>query len=181
MEQLTATADHRAGQAADVGHRVERAGTTIEQRAGDLPGAAGLGAGGAAEQFDRRGTPLPLRATAAQVGQPAGVVRHVQGAFAARLAVDAIPVDQREHQGRRIPQHAVEPPADVRAEAGLDLVRRNPHAGIHQPDIASRAAVPGGMRLQHADALPAFEQMQRRRQPGETGADDAHVDLALAP
>ncbi|MNE55820.1 hypothetical protein D3C80_1506830 [compost metagenome] len=99
----------------------------------------------------------------------------------ARLAVDGVLVDQREHQRRRRTEHAVETPTDFRAEAGFDVVRRNPHAGIDQPDVAPGATMPGGMRLHHADRQPLFEQMQRRRQAGEPGTDDAHVGLVFPP
>ena len=94
VEQLAAQADHGAGQTADVSHRVDGAGAAVEQRAGDLFGAAGLDATRAGQQFDRSAPPLPLLAAAAQVVQAALVVRHVQGAFAARLALDAVFVDQ---------------------------------------------------------------------------------------
>ena len=118
---------------------------------------------------------------AAQVGLAPGVVGHVQGAFAAQLAIDAVLVHQAEHQRRRRTEHAIEPAADLLAETGLDLVRWNPHAGIHQADVTPRAPLPGTLGLHHADPLALFQQMHRRRQTGEAGADDADIRRLLAP
>ncbi len=89
----------------------------------------------------------------AQIRFALGVVRHVQGAFAAQLAIDVVSIHKAEHQRRRRPEHAVELTADRFAEPGLDLVRRDPHAGVDQPDVAPGAAVTCAMRFQHADAF----------------------------
>ncbi|MNV44066.1 hypothetical protein D3C71_1358100 [compost metagenome] len=98
IEQLAAEADGRFGQPRGVGHRVECAGTPVEQRSGDFPGARGLFASLPGEQFHRRTTAFPLFFTTAQVRFATGVVRHVQRAFAAQLAIDVVFVDQAEHQ-----------------------------------------------------------------------------------
>ena len=159
---------HRFGQPAGVSHRVERAGATIEQCGGDFLGAGGLLAGLAGQQLDRRATTFPLFFATAQIGLATGVMRHVQRAFAAQLAIDVVLVHQAEHQRRRGPEHAIELTADRFAETGFDLVRWNPHPGVDQPDVAPGTAVTGAMGLQHADAFALFQQMHRRRQPGET-------------
>jgi len=71
--------------------------------------------------------------------------------------------------------------ADRLAESRLDLVRWNPHPGVDQPDVAPGAAMPRAMGFEHTDALALFQQMQRRRQSGEPGADHADIDFDLAP
>ncbi len=181
IEHLPAEPTHGTGQPGDIGHRIERAGAAIKQRGGDFLRAGGLLAGLAGEQFDRRATALPLLLATAQIRLALGVMRHVQSAFAAQLAIDGVFIHKAEHQRRRRTEHAVELTADRLAEPGFDLVRRNPHAGVDQPDIAPGATVPCTMRFQHADAFAFFQQMQRRRQPGEPGADHADIDLDLAP
>jgi hypothetical protein len=100
---------------------------------------------------------------------------HVQGAFATQLAIDAVFIDETEHQGWRSPQHAVELAAHRLAEPGLDVIRRDPQPGVHQADVAPRPALPGPMGFQHSHALALFEQVHRRRQPGEACAD--HTDI----
>ncbi|MNG12461.1 hypothetical protein D3C84_960740 [compost metagenome] len=104
----------------------------------------------------------------------------MQGAFAAQLAIDVVTVDQGEHQRRRGAQGPVEPLADLAAEAGLDLVRRNPHAGVDQSDIAPGTAVAGAVSFEQAHALAGFQQVQGGGEAGETGPDHAHIDLDLA-
>ena len=37
--------------------------------------------------------------------------------------------------------------------------------------------MPGAMGFQHTNGLALFQQMHRRRQPGEPGADDADIDF----
>ena len=113
--------------------------------------------------------------TTAQICFATGVVRHVQRAFAAQLAIDVISVDQAEHQGRCRTEHAIELTAHRFAKPGFDLVRWNPHPGVDQPDIAPRTAMTGTMGFQHADTFTLFQQMHRRRQTGKTGADDADI------
>ncbi|MNL32377.1 hypothetical protein D3C87_1542220 [compost metagenome] len=98
IEQLAAEAGGRFGQPRCVGHRVEGSGTPVEQRGGDFLGTGGLFAGLPGEQFHRRTTAFPLFFTTAQVRFATGVVRHVQRAFAAQLAIDVVFVDQAEHQ-----------------------------------------------------------------------------------
>ena len=88
---------------------------------------------------------------------------HVQGAFAAQLTINVVLVDEAEHQGRSGAQHAVELAAHRLAEAGLDVVRRDPQAGVDQADVASRATVPSPMRFQHGNALALLQQVHRRR------------------
>jgi len=180
VEKLPAQPHGRIGQAAGVGHRVQGAGTSIQQCGGDLLSAGGLLAGRTGEQFDRRAAALPLFFTTAQIRLAPGVVRHVQSALAAQLAIDVVFVDQAEHQRRRRAQHAVELAAHRLAETGFDLVRRNPQAGVDQPDIAPRAAMAGAMGFQHGDSLALFQQVNGRRQTGNPGADHAHIHLHFA-
>ena len=180
IEHLPAETDHRIGQPGDISHRVERAGATIKQCGGDFLRAGGLLAGLAGEQFDRCAAAFPLLLATAQIRLALGVVRHVQRAFAAQLAIDVVLVHKAEHQRRRRPEHAVELTADRFAETGFDLVRRDPHAGVDQPDVAPGTAMAGAMGFQHADAFAFFQQMQRRRQPGEPGADHADIDFDFA-
>lgn len=181
VEQLATQVDRGLGQATDIGHRIDRAGSAIEQGGGDLLGAGGGFTGRAGQQLDRRAPAFPLGFPAAQVGLAPGVVRHVQGAFAAQLAIDTVFVDQAEHQGRRRPQHAVELAADRLAETGLDLVRRDPHPGIHQAHVASRTTVAGAVGFQYTDPFALLQQVHGGRQAGKTRADhaDIHPDLAL--
>ncbi|MNP12080.1 hypothetical protein D3C76_1042990 [compost metagenome] len=180
LEELAAQVLHRAGQTTGVAHGVEGAGAAVEQRASDSVGAGGFAAGGAGQQFDRRTTALPLLAAAGEVGLATGVVGHVQGAFATQLAIDVVAIDQGEHQRWRGAQGLVEPLAGLVAEAGLDVVRRYPHAGIDQPDIAPGPAVAGGMGFEQAHALAGFQQVEGGGEAGETGPYHAHIHFDLA-
>lgn len=65
LVQRAAQALHRVREADRVGHRIDDASAAIEQRTGDLIGAAVIGTGGTGEQFDVRPTPLPLRLASA--------------------------------------------------------------------------------------------------------------------
>lgn len=136
-------------------------------------------AGLTSEQFHRRAATFPLFFTTAQVGFATGVVRHVQRAFAAQLAIDVVFIHKAEHQGWCRTEHAVELAADFAAKSGFDLVRWNPHPGVDQPDVAPRATVTGAMGLEHTNTLALFQQMHRCRQTGKPGADDADIHRDL--
>lgn len=181
VEQLPAQPDSGIGQTAGVGHRVQGTRTPVQQGGGDLFGTGGLLACCTGQQLHRGAATLPLFFTTAQIRLATGVVRHVQGALAAQLAVDAVFVDQAEHQGRCRAEHAIELAAHRRAKTGLDLVRRNPHPGIHQAYVAPRTTVAGAVGFEDGDAFTLFQQVNGCRQTGDTGTDhaDIHVDLAL--
>ena len=107
-------------------------------------------------------------------------MRHVQRALTAQLAVDVVFVDEAEHQRGCSAQHAVELAADLGAETGLDIIRRDPQAGVHQTYVAPRTAVAGAMSFEYGDAFTLFEQVNGRRQTGDAGADHAHIHLEFA-
>ncbi len=180
LVQLPATLYDGSGQSARIGHGIESAGASVEQRRADSPGAAGLVASRAGQQLQRSAAARPLRVTALQIGHAAGVVRHVQGALAAQLAIDAEAFDGLHHQRRRPPQHGVELFSLLGAEGGDHLVRGNPGAGVDQSDITSRPAVADLVRFQHAHRTAGLQQVERRRKPGETGADHTYVGALLA-
>ena len=177
---MTAEAAHGFCEPAGERHRVECAGTPVQQCCGYFLSAGGVLARLAGEQLDRRAPTFPLFFATAQIGFATGVVRHVQRTFAAQLAIDVVFVDQAEHQRRRGTEHLIQLTADVLAEPGFDLVRWNPQPGIDQPDIAPRASVPRAMGLKHGDPLALLQHMNRCRQPGDARANHAHIDRQFA-
>ena len=96
---------------------------------------------------------------AAQISLTLGVVGHVQCAFTAQLAINAVFVDEAEYQRWRGPKHAIELTADSFAKPGFDFVRRNPQPRINQPHVAPRSPLPRAMCLQHTHAFALFEQV----------------------
>lgn len=89
-------------------------------------------AGGAGQEFHGRTATFPLLLTAAQVRFTLGVMRHVQGAFAAQLAINVVFINQAEHQGRRSAEHTVELAAHGVAKSGFDVI-----GAIHIPAFTS--------------------------------------------
>ena len=61
-----------------------------------------------------------------------------------------------------------------------DAVDPGREAGADEAAVAPRGAPRHPARLQHDHALAALDQAQRRRQPRQAAADDAHVGLDLA-
>ncbi|MNV71156.1 hypothetical protein D3C71_1641620 [compost metagenome] len=115
-----------------------------------------------------------------EVGEAGGVVRHVQGAFVLRLAVDAEAVDHGEHFAWGFTQHLVQAAALFLAQGRLDIVGANPGAGVDQADVASGATVADFPGLQQDDRLALLKQVDRRRQAGDTATDDTHIGLVLS-
>ena len=159
IEQPPAQITRGLGQPRGVGHGVERARAAIQQGRGDFRGAGGRFARRAGEQLHRSTAQSPLLLAAAQIGFTLGVVGHVQRAFAAQLAINAVFVDEVEHQRWRRPEHAIELTAHGFAKSGFDFVGRDPQPRVDQPHIAPRTTMPGAMRLQHTHAFALFEQM----------------------
>ncbi|MNE08064.1 hypothetical protein D3C80_1007090 [compost metagenome] len=115
-----------------------------------------------------------------QIGNAGGVVGHVQRAFIAGLAVDAVAFDHGEDFGRRLAQYFVQTAALLFAESHLDVVGANPGAGIDQPDVAPRATVAKLPGFQHHHALALFQQVDRRGQAGDATTDNADIRLDIA-
>ena len=96
---------------------------------------------------------------AAQIGFALGVMGHVQCAFAAQLAVDAVFIDQAEYQRGRGTEHAIELATDRFPETGFNIIRRDPHPGVNQSYVTTRTAMPGAMRFEHTYTFALLKQM----------------------
>ena len=179
FEQMPAQAPYRSGQATGVAHGVDGAGAAVEQRSGNLVGTAVFLALGAGQQLYVSATAAPLFMACFKVGDASGVVRHVQRAFVLGLAVDAEAFDHGEHFSRGFAKHLVQAAALLLAEGGLDVVGADPGAGVDQADVAPGATVADLPGLQHDHRLALFEQVDGRRQAGNTAADHTDIGLVL--
>ena len=104
----------------------------------------------------------------------------MDGARARRLAAHLVALDQREDVVGRLAQHAQQARAARLAELGAHVLRRQPQAGVDQPRIAPRAAMPDPLRLQHDGVLAGLGRVQRGREPGEAAADHRELGARLA-
>ncbi len=105
------------------------------------------------------------------------IVSRAQRAVLPRLAGDLVAADQVERVvggavGKR--DHAA---AELSAEIRLDLVRVVLQPRIDLPAIVARRAPARLLRFQHDCVHALLGQMQRRRQPGKTAADDRDRDI----
>ncbi|MNH12808.1 hypothetical protein D3C79_723600 [compost metagenome] len=115
-----------------------------------------------------------------EVGNAAGVMRHVQGAAVVCLAIDAQAFDGGEDFSRGFTQHLVQAAALLMAKGGFDIVGTNPGTGVDQTDVAPGAAVTDFPGLQHNHRLARLQQVQRGAKAGDTTANDADVGLEFA-
>ena len=104
----------------------------------------------------------------------------MQRAVANEFAVDAVLADERLDFGRPVAKQFEQTLAIVGAEPLHDLVRRKPHAGVDQTDIAPRAAEADLDRLERDYPGPRFRKVQRRREPGIAATDNRDVGPDLA-
>ena len=168
------------GEAARIAERVYGAGAAVEQPA--MEGARPDGACGllAVEQLHRRAERRPGGVALFELAPAGGAVGGVDGARAHRLALDAVPVDQREHLAGRVGKRRDQAFALLPAERGLDPVGRQPEPGIDEADIAPGAAIADLLRLQHAAGDAPLREAQGGGEPGEACADDGDVRLGVA-
>ena len=172
--------DRRPGEAARIGERVDDSGAQVEERARVDVHANALGGLGLREKADRRAPRAPLPGALLDLGEPRTPDRAMQRAVAHELAVDAMLVDKRVDFGRAAAEQAEEPFAIIRAEPLLDVVGREPHAGVDQADVAPGAAEADLDRLERDDLRPGLSQMKRRRETGIAAADDCDLGPHLA-
>jgi hypothetical protein len=99
----------------------------------------------------------------------------VQCAGAHDLAIDAMRFDEIEHQLRRVAKDIEQALAVDGAEDAGQVIRHDPHAGIHQPDISAGGAEADFDCFQQGGVRSAPGQMQGGGQAGVTAADDGDI------
>ena len=179
-EHLRPRTPRSAGQPAHIAQGLDRARARIAQ-----PGGKGGAAGGAAhlpgvQQIDRHAHGVPRARPRLQIAHPGGVMGGVQRARAGHLAADLVALDQVEHLLRGLPHHRDIARAIDRPQRRRHLVGGQPGTGIHQPDIAPRAAMARRLGLQHHAGQAQPGAVQRRREAGIAAADDAQIGLQTA-
>lgn len=90
------------------------------------------------------------------------------------FALDPVPIYEIEHDRGPIAQQVQEPRSEFGAQCVGQHRGHDPHACIHEPDIASRRPEADLVASSNAQLAP-FHLVQRRRRAGETAANDRHV------
>ena len=73
-----------------------------------------------------------------ELGNCVRFVSTVEGAVASRLALDPVSLDQLEHERRRLAERLQQTLGASSSQRTPDVVRGQPEAGIHQPNVAAR-------------------------------------------
>ena len=97
-----------------------------------------------------------------------------------RFAADLVPFDQGKHVFRCGAETFNEAGAVGGSERRADGRRRVPYACVHKAHVAPRSAMADALGLEHEAVEAALGAMERRRQPGETAADDGHIGRGVA-
>ena len=134
----------------------------------------------ARQQFDRRAEFRPLPHAALGDLDAAGRMHRLHPAGLLLLGLDPIAPRQIEQRRGAVAQHADKAFAR-RAMPGNDVLRIGPRQCRDHLAIVASGCSPSRLhRLDDRDVNAHFAQMQRRRQAGETAADDDDIGLLRA-
>ncbi len=174
-EDLGPGRDGDAGEPARIGERLDGPGPMVEERTGIGRRPDEAGRLGGVEQFDGRAVGLPLPRPFGDLGQALRPDGAMQRAAALDLAGDAVAGHEVEHDGGRVAEQ-VEQPRPVRgAERVRHGVGHDPHPGIHETGVATRAAEADLDAFEHRHPGAALGEVQGRRQAREAAADDHDI------
>ncbi len=132
------------------------------------------------ELFDRRAALAPLAGGVRGGTQRRITVAGLDPAVLTGVALDAVTSHQAEDEIRGASHDLGQARPTLRTEDRLDLARIELQPGDHLTAVATGRAGADLARLQHHDGGAPFGEVQRRREPGESSADDAHVRPVLA-
>jgi hypothetical protein len=161
-----------------IGERLDGTGAGVVQGAGVNLRTGALRRLGAVEERHRRAQSGELAAAVPEIPESGGIVRQVQCAGAHRFAVDLVFLDQVEHPSRRAAEDRCQSLSGRFAERARNRVGRQPQPGIDQAGVAPGTAVADGLGFEHRHRCTPAGCLQRRRQAGEAGTDDAEIDSA---
>ncbi len=106
--------------------------------------------------------------------------RRAQRAIATRLAIDAKPFYQVEHESRRAARHLIHAAAKIEPVAPFHFIRIQFQSGIDLTTVAPGSAPTYGMCLQQCDLSTGFGEVQSCREPRDSAAHDNHIGAAIA-
>jgi hypothetical protein len=172
--------ERRGGQAACIGQRVELTAAPVEHR-GEIPRASRrLPQPRTLQQFHRHAAPRALLEAGADRRHVAHEIGGADSAGAQRLAGNAVPRNELEHEIRRGIGHRDQPCAELEPEAGLYRIRVVLQTWVHLPAIAAGSSPAGFRRLQHRHIRALLREVQRGGKAGVAGAHHRHRVIAIA-
>ena len=130
---------------------------------------------GTLQQFHRRAAARQLLRGDSNLGRVLRPHCCAQGAVAARVAANVMPLDEIEYKGRRGAGEGIHAAAQLLAEVALHRIRIELQAGIDLAAIAAGGAPARLLRLEQHDLRALLRQMQSGRQSGDAAADHGRI------